>query len=256
MDKRKNYILMLDTETANTLVDESGKMNMDDVLFYDVGWEVIDKWGNVYASASYVNSDIFLHEIELMRSAYYAKKIPQYFNDLRSGKRKLATCEEIHKAMAQTIKDYNIKIVCAHNARFDYNSLNRTRSFLSQAKKRYWFTYDSIEWWDTLKMAKSVIAKMPTYIKFCEKHKFLTKAGKPKLTAEALYCFITRNPNFSEKHTGLEDVEIEKEILVYCFRQHKPMEKLLWVDNKPKQKMTAFQKNLWRSIKQNPMMRV
>ena len=256
MDKRRNYILVLDTETANTLSGENG-LDMSDVLFYDCGWCVTDKYGNVYETASFVNCDIFIHERELMHSAYYAKKIPQYVNDIRAGRRKLATLYEIRSAMMETINKYSIKNVCAHNARFDCNALNRTQQYVTKSRFRWWFPFDSVVWWDSMKMAKSVVAKMPTYIKFCEQNNYVTKTGQPRITAEILYRFIAKNPAFEESHTGLEDVMIEKEILAYCFRQHKPMEKELWpskVENSFE--MTEFQKNLWRNLKETPTIRV
>ena len=255
IDKRKNYILMLDTETANTIEEENG-LNMDDVLFYDCGWAVIDKWGNVYQTASYVNRDIFVYERDLMHSAYYAKKIPQYVDDIRAGRRKLADLYEIRRAMIETINLFGIKVVCAHNARFDANALNRTRCFISKSKYRYWFPFDSVEWWDTMKMARSVVAKMPSYIKFCEQNKYLTKTGKPKITAEVLYRFIKKDDRFVESHTGLEDVMIEKEILVYCYRQHKSMEKALWDEKREFPQSTEFQKQLMISLKNRPVLRM
>ena len=45
IDRRKHYIMMLDTETCNTLVDEKGQLDMSSVLVYDLGWKVIDKNG-------------------------------------------------------------------------------------------------------------------------------------------------------------------------------------------------------------------
>jgi hypothetical protein len=48
------------------------------------------------------------------------------------------------------------------------------------------------------------------------------------MTAEVLYRFITKDNDFVESHTGLEDVMIEKEILAYCYRQHKKMKKELF----------------------------
>ena len=82
-------------------------------------------------------------------------------------------------------------------------------------------------------MARDVVAKMPTYRKFCEDNGFMTKHAtpQPQLTAEVLYRFITDNTEFIESHTGLEDVEIETEILKYCVRQHKPMRKKLFEEN-------------------------
>ena len=227
IDYRRHYVLVLDTETTNTLTDENGRLDTSCVLMYDCGWSVVDTKGNVYEERSYVNSDIFVHERELMRSAYYAKKIPQYVADLRSGKRKMATTYEIRKAMLADLETYHIKEVVAHNACFDYNGLNTIQRWTTKSKYRYWFPC-GIEVWDTMKMARDVIHKMPTYRKFCEEHGFLTKNGRLSATAENLYRFIIKDPTFKESHTGLEDVQIEREIMFYCFRQHKKMRKGLW----------------------------
>ena len=143
------------------------------------------------------------------------------------GKRKLATTKTIRLKMLDTMKEYRIKTICAHNARFDYNSLNATQRWVTKSKYRYFFPAD-VEIWDTMKMARDVIHKMPTYKYFCEEHNLFTKNGRLSATAENLYRFIIKNPTFTESHTGLEDVEIESQILAYCFRQHKPMRKKLW----------------------------
>ena len=227
IDKRRHYILVLDTETANTIMNPDGSMDMSSVLVYDCGWQIVDTHGNVYSKSSYINRDIFYKEKELMRSAYYAKKIPMYETQIANGSRIVASTYEIRNVMCDDIKKWNIKEVCAHNARFDYNALNTTQRYITKSKYRYWFPY-GIEIWDTMKMAKSVILQMPTYRKFCEKYGFLTKTGKLSCTAENLYRFITKDPTFVEAHTGLEDVEIESQILAYCYRQHKKMSKKLF----------------------------
>ena len=227
IDRRHVYGIVLDTETANTIQDENG-LDMTNVLFYDLGFQLVDSHGRTYGKKfSFVNSDIFTHEAELMQSAYYAKKIPQYREDLASGKRILANTYEIRKALVDIINKYDCKFVCAHNARFDYNSLNNTQRWTTKSRFRYFLPY-GLEWWDTLKMARSVMGKMPTYQRFCTENGYTTKTGKPRFTAEICYRFITKDNNFVESHTGLEDVEIETEILRYCHRQHKPMKKKLW----------------------------
>ena len=227
LDHRRNYIIMCDTETANTLTTPEGNLDTSSTLVYDIGWQVIDKHGNVYEKRSFINSDIFYHEAELMKSAYYASKIPMYLEDIKNGKRKVATLYEIRKQLCEDIANYNSKIFCAHNSRFDYNALNTTERWITKSKYRYFLPY-GIEVWDTLKMARDVVANKPTYIKFCEDNGYLTKNGKVRLTAEILYRYISRNDDFIESHTGLEDVEIETQILAYCFRQHKAMRKRLW----------------------------
>ena len=47
IDKRHHYVLVVDTETANTLMREDGKMDMSCVLMYDCGWCVMDTKGKV-----------------------------------------------------------------------------------------------------------------------------------------------------------------------------------------------------------------
>ena len=98
-----------------------------------------------------------------------------------------------------------------------------------------------------MRMAESVICKMPTYIEFCEEHNFLTKNGRPQATAESIYAFITNNPDYKEEHTALEDVEIETEIMQYCYRQHKPMNKVLYSNEpNPNRPQTSLEL-IWRS---------
>ena len=225
IDKRKHYIVVMDTETCPLDKDFEG-VSPQNMFVYDIGWAVVDKKGNVYETKSYINRDIFFDEKELMNSAYYANKLPQYYEDIKSGKRKVATWSTIRKDLAETLKRYNTKTICAHNMRFDYGSTNNTQRWLSKSKYRYFLPY-GCEIWDTMKMALDVIAKTPTYKKFCEDNGFLTKhkTPRPQVKAEVLYRYITGNLDFVESHTGLEDVLIEKEILKYCFAKHKKMRK-------------------------------
>ena len=221
IDRRRHYVLVMDTETANT-IQEDNQLDMSNVLFYDLGWQVIDTHGTVYAKASYLNRDVFCHERELMQSAYYAKKIPQYVAEVLAGKRIMADQAEIRKAFLADLAEYAITEVVAHNARFDINALNTTQRYVTKSKWRYWLPY-GIEVWDTMGMAQDVICKQPTYIQFCKDHNYLTKNGQVRKTAEILYRYISGNHDFQESHTGLEDVEIESQIFAYCYRQHKPM---------------------------------
>lgn len=219
IDHRRKYIAVIDTETVN---------GFEDSLVYDIGWAIVDKQGNVYTTKSYLVSEIFCQEKDLMQSAYYAEKIPMYNAEVKQGKRKILSFQYIRNVFISDCKRYNCTIACAHNARFDLNALNTTRRFLTKSKYRYFFPY-GFEIWDTMKMAQDVICKMPTYKRFCESHEDYTlKNGNPRKTAEILYQFIIRDDTFQEAHTGLEDVLIEKEILVYCIRQHKPMRKQLF----------------------------
>lgn len=222
IDHRHVYGIMIDTETANGL---------DDPLFYDIGWEVIDSHGEKYAERSYINKDIFMYEKDLMQTAYYHEKLPRYWKDIWAKKRQIASMFEIHSKLLDDIAEYDCQFICAHNARFDNKSMNGTQRYVSKSKYRY-FTPYGLEWWDTMKMAQDVICKMPTYKKFCQENGYVQKNGVVRKTAEILYRFIIKENDFGESHTGLEDVDIERQILAYCVRQHKPMRKKLWKDEK------------------------
>jgi len=226
IDRRIAYRIVLDTETCP--VDKDLKeVRPDNMWTYDCGWAVVDKRGNVYKTRSFINADIFLEEKELMNSAYYANKIPMYWEDIKAGKRILTSFYNIRKALLEDIAEYEVKEIYAHNMRFDYGTLNTTERWLTKSKYRYFFPKEVIIC-DTLKMARDVVSKMPTYKRFCEANGFVTKNGQIQLKAETLYKFITKDLSFVESHTGLEDVMIEKEILAYCYRQHKAMRKQLF----------------------------
>ena len=197
--------IMLDTETTNSL---------DDPICYDVGFAVVDKEGAIYETHSFVVAEVFLNE-ELMASAYFIEKVPQYWEDIKKGTRKLAKFNTIRKVLAETMKKYNTNIVIAHNARFDYRSTAKTQRYLTKSKYRYFLPYGT-EIWDTLKMAREVLKNDVDYDNFCYDNNYVTKRGCKRFTAEILYRFFTGDNDFVESHTGLEDVTIEKVIFAEC----------------------------------------
>lgn len=208
--------IVLDTETTN---------DIDTPICYDVGFAVIDKEGNVYEKFSFVVADVFLDK-ELMESAYFAEKIPQYWEEIKKGERVLKQYKTIKKILADTCKKWEVKAIVAHNMRFDYLSTNTTQRYLTCSKYRFFFPY-GIEIWDTLKMARECFND-EEYDTFCYENDYITKNGRKRYTAEILYRFLTNNNNFIESHTGLEDVMIEKEIFVYCMRKNPEICGKLW----------------------------
>lgn len=226
IDRRRTYLIMGDTETCNTRM-ENGKLDMSDVLVYDFGFAVCDKQGRVYEKYSFIIKEIFFGMKDLMKSSYYADKLPQYYEEIRNGQRKVVSLYEARQILANVMKEYETNIFVAHNARFDDNALKVTERYITKSKYRYFLPFGT-EVWDTMKMANDTICKQKTYKKFCEENGYLTKNGQVRKTAEILYKYITKNNDFIESHTGLEDVMIEKEILAHCFRQHKAMRKKLY----------------------------
>lgn len=197
--------IVLDTETTNSL---------DDPLCYDIGFAVVNEEGSVFETHSYVVAETFLDE-ELMSSAFFIDKVSQYWEEIKQGTRQLKKLNTIRRILKATMEKYNTNIVVAHNARFDYKSLNTTQRFLTSSKYRYFLPYGT-EVWDTLKMSRKVLKENVDYDNFCYKNNYLTKRGCKRYTAEILYRFLTDDNDFIEEHTGLEDVLIEKEILAFC----------------------------------------
>jgi hypothetical protein len=228
MDRRINYLMGLDTETCNGLID-GDKLDLSQSIVYDIGWVITDRQGRIYEQRSFLIYEVFVAMKDVMASAYYAEKIPMYWEQVKNGQRKLVRFQTMYNQFWNDVKTYNVKNVFAHNARFDYNALNNTIRFLTKSNKRYFFPR-KIEIWDTLKMSRQTIGKQKSYREWCFRNNFVTKHRTPqvRLTAEILYRYITGNVTFEESHTGLEDVLIETKILVHCFRQHKKMEKRLF----------------------------
>lgn len=198
-------IMMLDSETTNSL---------EDPICYDVGYRVFDLAGNVYEEASMVNADIFLDK-EFMASAYYADKIPNYWRDIWEKKRELLAWRVIKARIWEAIQRNGVKIVAAHNARFDYRSIHLTQRYITTSRWRYVLPW-GCEWWDTLRMCREVFKDDENYRPWCEERGYITANNQPRMTAEVVYRYITGDEDFTESHTGLEDVKIETEIFKYC----------------------------------------
>ena len=208
--------LVFDTEATNSL---------DCPFCYDFGYSVIDESGKVYEQGSFVVADVFLDK-ELMASAYFADKIPQYWEDIKSGKRLLRRWKTIRSIVRDVMTYHEIDTVVAHNARFDYTSTATTQRYLTCSKWRYFFPYGT-KFVCTLKMARATF-KEEAYTTFCEENQYLTTYGKPQYTAEVIYRYLTNDTTFVESHTGLEDVVIETQIFIECLKRDPNVCGLLW----------------------------
>ena len=211
----KDYYLVLDVETANST---------DDPLVYDLGFAVCDRKGNIYEAESYVVSDIFYKETELMQSAYYHEKLPKYYEGIKEKAFKVINFYMAKKRIADLIEKYNIKAVCAYNASFDTKALNTTQRYLTNSKYRYFLPYGT-EVYCIWHMACQVICTQKRYIKFCLDNGFVSESGNIKTSAETVFAYMTKNEKYEECHTGLQDVLIETQIMAKCFAQHKKMNK-------------------------------
>lgn len=231
MDNRKHYRLILDTETANGL---------DQPLVYDIGGIIGDQQGNIYESFSFVIRDIFVYERELMQSAYYANKIPDYIKDIQAGKRKMVDFWQARRYILNLMRKYNITDVAAYNANFDRNALNTTIRWISKSKYRYFFPYTT-NFTCIWNMACQTICQRKTYKQFCIENELFSNKGRNLSTsAENVYRYLILNPEYTEEHTGYADCLIEYTILIRCIKSHKA-----FPDGK------GINRNCWMKIKRD-----
>lgn len=214
LSKTKKF-LIVDTETCNTI---------EQPLPYDIGWAVCDKDGNIYEERSFVVAETFCDMKDVMQSAYFAEKIPQYWEDIKNGTRTLATMWTIRKVMLEDMKFYKIKDIGAYNMGFDKRALNNLMRYVSKSWCRWWFPFGT-EFFCIWSMACDVLLNRASYIKFALQNGLVSEANNIQTSAECAFKYITENLEFAENHTGLEDVRIEIEIMAECYRQHKEMTK-------------------------------
>lgn len=215
LDKRKKYFMVLDVETTNN--DMTSKFN--DGLVYDIGFGIYDKQGNTYCERSYCVKEIF-NDKSLMNSAYYKEKLPKYYEELKQGKREIKTILEIRKIIKKAIEYFNIEMVFAYNANFDYTTLNNSIRYITSSFVRWFFPY-GVKIGDIWHIACQVLGTQKTF----QFENVRNENGNLKTSAERMFAYISQNEDFEEEHIGISDVRIEKEILIRCLKSHKKIDK-------------------------------
>lgn len=213
MNRKKKY-LVLDTETCNELSCP---------LVYDIGFAVCDKDGHIYEQGSYIIKEVFFGMADVMKSAYYANKISSYFVAISTGQINVCGLWDIRRIIHKVCEDWGITEIRAYNAHFDVNALNNTMRYLTKSRCRYFLPYKmpiGCIW----NMACNTLYNRPTFFKFCLENNLFSNRGNLSTSAETGYRYLTQDTDFEEKHTGLEDVLIEVQIMARCYKTHKKIE--------------------------------
>ena len=195
-------VLIIDTETANSV---------DCPLPYDIGYMIVDtETKETKTKKSFVIAEIFFDK-ELMAQAYFADKIPQYFKEIKEGKRKVAGIFNVRRSVVDDMKRFNVHRVGAYNMNFDKRATNNDTRYISGSFWRWFFPYGT-EFFCIWNMACTSILNTKEFVIFSKENDLISEAGNIRTNAEVVYKFITNQLNFEESHTGLEDVEIETKI--------------------------------------------
>ena len=215
MSRTKEMYLVIDTETCNTI---------EQPLPYDVGYAICDRYGNIVLEKSFVVAETFLDMPEAMQSAYYAEKIPRYWEDIKNGTRVVKSIWNIRRELHTDMKTYSVKWVGAYNMGFDKRALNNVMRYTTKSFCRWFFPFGT-KFFCIWHMACQTLMNSRNYIRFAKENGLESEKGNILTSAESCYRYLKNMIDFSESHTGLEDVKIEIEIMAKCFATHKKIDK-------------------------------
>ena len=261
-DKRRKYYIVLDCETAtlpeaiNYDGEERKNIAIAKPLIYDLGWQVIDAQGRIYARKNYLISEIFSVPA-IFDTAYYASKRCIYLEKLAKGE---ITLTDWKTASAELVEDMDACVaVGAYNSMFDYKkAIPFTDLYISklyspdfhdwlnfQNKKLPWlatghrnenpngfdetiFRFRGKEYplFDLWGLSCRHILNCDEYKNMCLDNDWQTASGKYfKTSAETAFRFFSETLDFEEAHTAIDDAEIESILFAeICKRTKKKFE--------------------------------
>lgn len=261
-DKRRKYYIVLDCETAtlpeaiNYDGEERKNIAIAKPLIYDLGWQVIDAQGRIYARKNYLISEVFSVPA-IFDTAYYASKRCIYLEKLAKGEIILTDWKT---ASAELVEDMDACVaVGAYNSMFDYKkAIPFTDLYISklyspdfhdwlnyQNKKLPWlarghknenpngfdetiFRFRGKEYplFDLWGLSCRHILNCDEYKNMCLDNDWQTASGKYfKTSAETAFRFFSETLDFEEAHTAIDDAEIESILFAeICKRTKKKFE--------------------------------
>jgi len=258
-DRRRKYYMVLDCETAtlscvSRYTDENMRKNVAIAkpLIYDLGWKIVDRYGNVYNSENFLISEIFSVP-SIFDTAYYAEKRPIYLEKLKNGEIILTDWQT---AMTAFLADLEVvEAVGAYNSMFDFKkAIPFTELYINklysadfhnwlkwQEKTCEWLAYggksegqqafeESIfrfrgkvyPLFDLWGLTCEHILNCNEYKQMCIDERWSTASGKYfKTSAEMAFRFFSGNTDFEESHTAIDDVAIESQLFAEIVRRTK-----------------------------------
>ncbi len=193
--------MVFDTETTS----------IDKPFCYDVGYAIYSDEHIELVRRHFVIEQTW-HNLPLFESAYYKEKRHLYVALMRSKKATMDKWGYVMRAMTRDIRQYGVTDAYAYNSDFD----DKVFTFNCD-----WFKcnnpLENIPVHDIWGYASEFITCTQEYKNFCEEHKYFTDSENYKASAEIVYRYLTHDNDFNEAHMGAMDVDIEAQILQFCF---------------------------------------
>ncbi len=201
MTKKKIYCIF-DTET----------IGLEKKYIYDLGMVITRKRENpMYKKRWIIKETMEVPSIE--RIAYYGDKISTFYQGMER-----ISFSKARTEFNQIMEFFQVDVITAYNLQFDISALSQTMKWLSLGNK---FLNRKIEYFDLWDASCSSFFQQKQFKEIAIRENWLSNAGNFRTSAEIAYRFITRNYQFIESHTALEDASIETKILQEVFRQKK-----------------------------------
>lgn len=251
LDRRRKYYLVLDCETATlpyaTKYDNNPKLKQKIAiakpLIYDIGWSIVDRQGRVYRRKNFLITEIFSVP-SVFNTAYYSHKRPIYLEKLKNGE---ITLTDWNSAITELENDLSaVESVGAYNSMFDYKkAIPFTEEYIKNLYSpnyKQWEefqnavceniangkTYENTKGFDGQNfilrdkiypmfdiwgLACKHFLNNDEYKQMCLDNEWKTASGKYfKTSAETAFRYLSKNMEFVESHTAIDDVDIETQI--------------------------------------------
>lgn len=257
-DRRRKLYLVLDCETAtlpcanNYPAPIKKNIAIAKPLIYDLGWQVIDSRGQVFARKNFLITEIFSVPT-IYNTAYYASKRPIYLEKLKNNEIILTDWKT---ATAELVKDLNsVKAVGAYNSMFDFkkaipfteqyinhlyspdyqrweNFQNRLCAHIAEDNRPKnakefdpeFFTFRNISYplFDLWGLSCEHLLNNDEYRQKCQDCNWTTASGRYfPTTAETTFRFVMDTTDFEEAHTAVDDSFIESQLFAMIMKRTK-----------------------------------
>lgn len=255
---KKKWYLTLDTETATLpfandickTAKEKQTIAIAKPLVYDIGWTICDRFGNIAERRNYLVQETFFVP-NVFNTAYYKDKRPIYINLLEQGKITAKLWNDIVKILLKDLE--RVELTAAYNCCFDFKkAIPFTERYISHLYSEGYNKWEEQQKYDCLALLRNnATPNNPEYLEpylelrnrkfplvdlwgmaceklvnndkyrdFCMKNSLFTASGIYfKSSAESVFQYLVKQPEFIEDHTALSDAEIETQILAQLLKK-------------------------------------
>ena len=257
---KKKFYLTLDTETCTLPFAkeicknerDKQKIAIAKPLVYDIGWVITDRQGSIIKQENFLIQETFFVPT-VFNTAYYRDKRPIYMELLKQGKIGVATWDEAMDILENDLQVCDL--LTAYNACFDFKkAIPFTERYIRALYSNDYESYEKAQKESAEKIingnnenhndryllpvfdfrekeypiadlwgvACNTLINNERYKKYCLKNGLFTNSVEYfKTSAETTFQYITRDFDFIESHTALDDSIIESQILTKALKRGK-----------------------------------